>query len=134
MKNDLFRLRIYAAIALALTFAACDKEQPEKILQLTVASQRQLVTREVWGSDSPVTYPVYLVREDDAARWEPFDHTIVGFDYTTGFEYRIAVRVEPFPDRECIADDVPEHRYTLRRLIGSVRKESEGLPAGTVAE
>ena len=129
-----FALRTISCLLCLLAVAACDDEPQEEILRLTVASERQLVTRQVWGNDSPVTYPVYLIREDDAAQWEPFDHAIVGFDYTAGFEYRIEVRVEPFPDRDQIADDVPEHLYTLLRTVGIVRKASEGLPADTVAQ
>jgi len=132
-----FSLRnLASALALTILFAAtaCDKEDQEEVLRLTVASERQLVTREVWGSDGPVTYPVYLVKKDAAAEWEPFDHAITGFRYTTGFEYTIEVQVEPYPDRELIADGVPERLYTLRRTIGIVRKDSEGLPAGTVRE
>lgn len=127
-------IRILSLLVVCMT-AACDKESAaEEILRFTVASERQLVTRQVWGCDEPVTYPVYLVKEGDAAEWRPFDHTIVGFDYTAGFEYRIEVRVEPFPDRTQIADDVPEYLYTLQRTVGIVRKDSEGLPADTVAQ
>ena len=129
-----FAVRTISCLLCLLAATACDNEPQEEILRLTVASERQLVTREVWGSDKPATYPVYLVKEDDAAEWRPFDHAIVGFDYTAGFEYRIEVRVEPFPDRDQIADDVPEYLYTLQRMIGIVRKDSDNLPASTVRE
>lgn len=128
------KIRMPLLFILLLAATACDDEPQEEILQLTVASERQLVTREVWGSDEPATYPVYLVKEEDAAEWRAFDHAIVGFDYTAGFEYRIEVRVEPFPDRDQIADDVPEYLYTLQRMIGIVRKDSENLPASIVRE
>lgn len=129
-----FAVRTISCLLCLLAATACDDEPQEEILRLTVASERQLVTREVWGNDEPVTYPVYLVKEGDASEWRAFDHAIVGFDYTAGFEYRIEVRVEPFPDRDQIADDVPEYLYTLQRMIGIVRKDSENLPANTVRE
>lgn len=128
------KIRMPLLFILLLAATSCDDEPQEEILRLTVASERQLVTREVWGSDEPVTYPVYLVKEGDASEWRPFDHAIVGFDYTAGFEYRIEVRVEPFPDRDQIADDIPEYLYTLQRMIGIVRKDSDNLPASTVRE
>ena len=117
-----------------ITATACgDKDDQDEVLQLTVASERLLVTREVWGSDEPVAYPVYLVKEGNAAEWVPFDHSIVGFAYRAGFEYRISVAVEPF-DSSGVFDDAPSETYTLQQLISCSKRRSDGLPEGTVCE
>lgn len=132
MKTRFLLYRV-AAVLFFAALMACDKTSEEEIRYYTVASERLLVTREVWGSDEPVTYPVYLVKEGDAKEWTPFDHYISGFSYRAGVEYRISVVVEPFDSSE-VFDDAPNETYTLHQIISSSECRSDGLPEGTVCE
>lgn len=132
MKTRFLLYRV-AAVLFFAALMACDKTSEEEIRYYTVASERLLVTREVWGSDEPVSYPVYLVKEGDATEWTPFDHYISGFSYRAGFEYRISVVVEPFDSLE-VFDDAPDKTYTLHQIISCSECRSDGLPEGTVCE
>ena len=128
-----FSLHCVVRILFFAALTACAKTSEKEIRNYTVASERLLITREVWGNDEPVTYPVYLVKEGGAIEWSPFDHIITGFVCTPGFEYRISVIVEPF-DATGVFDDAPSETYTLRAIDSRLEKRSEGLPAGTVCE
>ena len=61
-----FSLHCVVRILFFAALTACAKTSEKEIRNYTVASERLLITREVWGNDEPVTYPVYLVKEGGA--------------------------------------------------------------------
>lgn len=75
----------------------------------------------------------YLTRFEPGERWGHLLY-IHNFQYETGFEYLIRVRITEFtPEPGLIVDGDPT-RYDCLEVLSKVRKTSEGLPDEAVAE
>lgn len=72
-------------------------------------------------------FPSYLVKTDDVAGWHTMTESIVGFEYTPGYEYVLEVK-------EIVKQDPPQDwlgEYQLIKVISKVQKNSENLPPQT---
>lgn len=98
-------------------FVLCACEDKEKILLLTVASEK--------GSCFVVgEFPCYIVKFNKNDNWTTITESIKGFDYEPGYEYVIKVREKHIknPPEDYLGE------YFLIDVISKEKKDSENLP------
>ena len=99
---------LYAFLFAALLLPACSKEKYEETT-FTVASQYGSCTG--WTG---TTSPCIQVKEEGSAQFRGFSTPIEGFNYETGFEYVLKVRIY---DIENPPADGSSKRYVLVKII-----------------
>lgn len=70
-------------------------------------------------------FPSFVTKESKGGDWRKYVGYIEGFDYESGYEYVIAVKVYEIKDPPMDGDRV---RYVLKKVISKEKKDSEGLP------
>lgn len=108
-------LLAFAAVTLGLL--SCNNNKNSSTQTLVVASEQ----RDCIGV---APQRCYLVKEEGQNNWEYFYSPIENFDYTSGNEYVIRVRVAK---RENPPMDVSSLTYTLEKVVSVTQKQSEGM-------
>lgn len=109
-------------LSIALLFGACGSDNVNE--KLTVASQQ---------GDCVGVVPMkcLLVKQEGQTDWQFFYSTIEGFNYESGYEYVLEVKVDSINNP---AADQSSLKYTLIKEISKEEKTSEGLPQIPVQE
>lgn len=67
----------------------------------------------------------FLIKKENVQSWELFYDFISGFEYETGFEYKLLVKREVLKNPPM---DPPSVTYHVVQLVSKEQKNSENLP------
>ena len=80
----------------------------------------------VWSCGMNIRADVYAVKMEDTREWEAFGHSIGGFEYESGYEYRIRISESDYLDYTMATPAWTE--YDLLEILSKEKKNSDGLP------
>lgn len=111
-----------------------EEAEGEKITEykeytLTVAS-RKLPGLAYVGCGNDMPADVYAVKTGDSQEWEQL-YFISGFDYESGYEYKIRISKTCYLDNR--RGEPAWTEYKLLKIISKEKKDSEGLPSSFVS-
>ena len=69
---------------------------------------------------------------EDTREWEAFGHSIGGFEYESGYEYRIRISESDYLDYTMATPAWTE--YDLLEILSKEKKNSDGLPEHFIPE
>lgn len=98
--------------------------------ELLVASEQ--VPGLVWSCGMNIRADVYAVKTEDTREWEAFGHSIGGFEYESGYEYRIRISETDYLDYTMATPAWTE--YDLLEILSKEKKNSDGLPEHFIPE
>ena len=112
----------FLSVLCFLSLGGCSKDG-DKIETLIIASEQRLGLSPGGGS----TYPHYIVKNTEADEWRFFSSYIEGFNYETGCEYVVEIKVHE-DDLDPTLADQELFSYSLHKIISKEKKDSENLP------
>lgn len=123
LKYNTLTKKLFTILSLlSILIVGCNKSDKE-----TKGTKIMTVTSEQRDCFLLDRFPSYLVKTDDVAGWHTMTESIVGFEYTPGYEYVLEVK-------EIVKQDPPQDwlgEYQLIKVISKVQKNSENLPPQT---
>lgn len=116
---------LFLLLSFFIVFTGCGKDEDEKdkIITLTIASEKRMGYAGWTGSLAPY----YLTKNMEDDKWRFFCIYIEGFDYEEGYEYVVEIKVHEEPVDPTLADQ-ELISYSLHKIISKEKKKSENLP------
>lgn len=112
----------FLSIFCILSLAGCSKDE-DKIETLIIASEQRLGFSPGGGN----TFPYYIAKNTEDDEWRFYCSYIEGFNYETGYEYVIEIKIHE-DDLDPTMADQELRSYSLHKIISKEKKDSENLP------
>lgn len=118
-------LHLIALLSILFSFSSCYQEKTESAITKIIYIDSYLVDCQGVGPQQCMRY-----REDPNGPWTLFYDSISGFDYQSGYQYQLEVRITPVTTP--LADASSLH-YTLIKILSKI-KSVDRTPKPTIAE
>lgn len=127
--KDLFGALLFLLCIFGLT--SCLNEEKEEERKVTHYEEQTVIVASkklqgvVFSCGTDFIMDVYAVRKENSRKWEQLSH-VSGFEYESGYEYKIRISKTGYLDYRMGDPAWTEHK--LLEILSKEKKESEGLP------
>ena len=118
MKNTLITLLLFVFLI------SCNDSDNTRYKKLVVASER-IDCLDCFGIMEMNTKRGFLVKEEGSTDWITFYNHIEGFNYESGYEYIIEIKIEDVKNPPADGSSI---RCILTKEISKIKKPSKGIP------